>query len=461
MPLKVPHHLSEYDTCRRRSRNHSRDRWLTRLAGAPSLRPASQNGLHPSMRQSMPSSRLHIALRLAALVAVFAVLFAAISTRPKWLRDFDPLFYLTIAYDLEHHGVFSNGIFEKGDRATAVPAPGMFFVPGYPLLVLAAMKTDSRFAAAADCAVQANDNKTEASGCDVYAFPMHIAHAVLLALAVLVIALTAKLIFRDSRVFWLSGLFAAGSFLAETDLFSFIMTESMTIFLYSAFALFAVLAWKTSRVMHAVLAGGVLGLLCLTRPAYVVLIPVLMLFIVLAAKWVAHESKGVWRNLLAFTAACFLGVAPWIVRNHVSVGKWGLTEEYGAVVLIERFAYNDMTWKEFALAFPYCTPGIGDLAFDLYGGTDSMHRFVYNSPGSFFEMGRGRRNMLVQEYGKLDPQIARIVLDEMRTNGWKHLLVSIPLGWCGMWAGWLWSLLLVPLFGWACVRAAQRSQPLL
>ena len=36
-----------------------------------------------------------------------------------------------------------------------------------------------------------------------------------------------------------------------------------------------------------------------------------------------------------------------------------------------------------------------------------------------------------------------------------------PLGWCGMWVGWLCSLLLVPLFGWACVRAAQRSQPLL
>jgi hypothetical protein len=35
-----------------------------------------------------------------------------------------------------------------------------------------------------------------------------------------------------------------------------------------------------------------------------------------------------------------------------------------------------------------------------------------------------------------------------------------PLGWCGMWVGWLCSLLLVPLFGWACVRAAQRSQPL-
>jgi hypothetical protein len=67
----------------------------------------------------------------------------------------------------------------------------------------------------------------------------------------------------------------------------------------------------------------------------------------------------------------------------------------------------------------------------------------------------------VKEYGHLDPLIAGIVLDEMRTNWWRHLLVSIPLGWCGMWVGWLWSLFLVPLFAWACVRAARQSQPLL
>jgi hypothetical protein len=130
-------------------------------------------------------------------------------------------------------------------------------------------------------------------------------------------------------------------------------------------------------------------------------------------------------------------------------------------VLIERFAYNDMTAWEFMLAFPYCTPGIGDIAFDQVYGKDSMHRFVYHTRDSFFHVGRGRRDTLVEEYGRLDPLIADIVLDEMRASWWRHLLVSIPLGWCGMWVGWLWSLLLVPLFGWACVRAARQSQPLL
>ena len=106
-----------------------------------------------------------------------------------------------------------------------------------------------------------------------------------------------------------------------------------------------------------------------------------------------------------------------------------------------------MTAWEFALAFPYWMPGIGDVAFDHVHGNDSMHRFLYDTRDSFFQVGRRHRNMLVNEYGRLDPLIAGIVLDEIRTNWWRHLLVSIPLGWCAMWVGWLWSLILIPLFG--------------
>jgi hypothetical protein len=156
-----------------------------------------------------------------------------------------------------------------------------------------------------------------------------------------------------------------------------------------------------------------------------------------------------------------LTIGPWILRNHFSVGKWGLTEEYGSAVLIERFAYNDMNPMEFVTAFPYCTPGLGDLLFDQQYGRDSMHRFVYHTPDSFFHVGRGRRDMLVKEHGRLDPLIGDIVREEMRTHWWRHLLVSIPLAWCGLWAGWIVGLVLVPLFAWASVRAIRQREPVL
>jgi 4-amino-4-deoxy-L-arabinose transferase-like glycosyltransferase len=412
------------------------------------------------MSDATPKNVCRIIILLAA---AFASLAAAIMSRvPKSLSSFDQPFYLTIAYDIDRYGVFSNGIFNQSDSSRTMPKAGMFFVPGYPALVLAVMKLDSRFAKAVACSVEANRDANESVECDAYATPVHILHAFLLALGVLAIALSGALIFGSARVFWLAGVLATGSLSAEADLFSFIMTESMTVSLYSIFALFAVLAWKTSRIRYFALAGIFLGLLCLTRPSFVVLIPVTLVLILLNSWWHVHKkSTSLWTQVLVFATACFIVLGPWLVRNYISVGKWGLTEEYGSAVLIERFAYNDMTSWEIMLAFPYCTPGIGDIAFDQVYGKDSMHRFVYHTRDSFFHLGRGRRDTLVKEYGRLDPLIAGIVLDEMRTNWWRHLLVSIPLGWCGMWVGWLWSLFLVPLFGWACVRTAGQPHSLL
>jgi len=95
-------------------------------------------------------------LRIVFGLLVFAVLVTAILIRPaKWLSDFDQSFYLTIAYDLNHQGVFSNGVFDKVDSTAQAPPAGMFFGPVYPSLVWAAMKIDGRFAAAVRCSVEA------------------------------------------------------------------------------------------------------------------------------------------------------------------------------------------------------------------------------------------------------------------------------------------------------------------
>ena len=42
------------------------------------------------------------------------------------LRDFDQVFYVTIAYDLDRYGIFSDGIFDPVDQPAQ---PGMFFGP--------------------------------------------------------------------------------------------------------------------------------------------------------------------------------------------------------------------------------------------------------------------------------------------------------------------------------------------
>ncbi len=404
----------------------------------------------------MTSMSARPAAKIVFAAMVFVVLAAAILSRPgKWLSDFDQSFYLTIAYDLDRHGVFSNGVFDTTDSSRAVPPPGMFFGPGYPLVVLAAMKIDARFAEAVACIVERRE------GCEIYALPALLLHALFLALGVLAIARSAQLLFDSRRVFWLSGALATVSLLPSRDLFSFIMTESLTFCLYSVAALGLVLAWKTARMRDFALAGCALGLLCLTRPSFLVLLPVVAALSVLHGyRFAAPDKKRPWTHAAVLVLGFALVVGPWLVRNAVSVGKFGLSEEYGAATLIERFAFDDMTWREYLLAFPYCLPGIGPPVVASLFGADAMDRFQYDKPGSFFAAGRAKRMAMVEKHGRLDPIIGDVLREELRSNGWRYIVVSLPLAWCGLWTAGPWSLALVPLFGWACLRALRQSQPL-
>jgi hypothetical protein len=400
--------------------------------------------------------------RIAFGLLIMAVMVTAILMRPpKWLSDFDQAFYLTIAYDLDHHGVFSNGVFDDVNSSIAVPPPGMFFAPVYPWLIVAATRIDRRFAEAVDCAIEAHHKMHDGSRCEVYARPMHILHAAFLTLGVLAIALAAEIIFASSLVFWLAGILATLALLPDADLFSFVMTESVTFSLYSIAALALMRALQAPRVRNIVLAGCLFGLLSLTRTSFVVLAPVVLGIIAVHGLWLTSTSRRlVLMQAMAFALGWLLMVGPWFVRNAVSVGKWGLTEEYGSAALIERFAFDDMSVREYLLAFPYCLPDIGEPLVNWAFGPQTMERFVYYSPKSFFHLGRLHREKLIEVIGRLDPQIVQLIREEMRERWWRYLLVSVPLAWCGMWVGGLLGLMLAPMFAAACISAVRHSKPL-
>jgi hypothetical protein len=400
--------------------------------------------------------------RIAFGILIFAALAAAILARPeKWLTDFDQAFYLTIAYDLNHHGVFSNGVFDDVDSTRERPPPGLFFAPLYPALIVAVTWLDPRFRRAVDCVIEFRPKAEDRSECEVYATSMLLVHALLLAIGVLAIARAAETIFDNRGLFWLTGALATGALIPDADLFSFVMTESRTFCLYGVASLAMVLALKRPGIANTVATGVLFGLLCLTRASFLALAPVVLALIAINGRWIA---KTAWRAIatqcLVFAVAFAAVVGPWIVRNGVSAGKWAMSEEYGSAAIIERFAYDDITWREFLLAFPYCLPEIGEPIVDRIFGPQAMERFVYYSPQSFFHVGRAHREELKAANGRLDPLIGGLIRDEMRERGWWYIAVAIPLGWCGMWVGGYLGLLLVPAFAWAAVAAARRGRPL-
>jgi hypothetical protein len=407
-------------------------------------------------RQTRGNASLSTAAKLALLlVLAFSIFAVAITTRgPKWLNDFDQALYITIAHDLHRHGVFSNGRFDKVDSTTSAPPPGMFFGPLYPALVAGVMKIDSRFAESVNCAVENNEGKRPGSECKIYVVPMHLLHAFLLALGVTSIGWAGFLIFSNYGVFWLAGALATAALLVDAELFSFLMTESLSFSLYSLAAVAILIGARTARYSAFIIAGLLTGLLCLARPSFLVLVPFFAVIILLCRFLGTAPRQISWAaRSFAFVIGAALVVAPWFARNYASVGKIGLTEEYGSVALIERFAFNDMTGREYALAFPYCVPVVGPAIVNRISGDASMARFEWDKDRSFFNVGRAQRIKLIETHGRLDPVFGSLLTAEMTERGLRHLLVSVPLAWCGMWVGGPLALLLVPLFWWALLRA--------
>jgi hypothetical protein len=393
------------------------------------------------------------------VLALFAT--AILNQTPKWLNDFDQRVYLSIAYDIDRHGVFSNGVFDDTDSTVAVPRSGMVFGPGYPWIIVAVMKLDGRFAEAVRCAMESSRGHRAADTCEAYASPIRIIHSIFLTLGVIAIAGASEAMFGRQRMFWLAGVFSTVALIEEADILSYVMTESTAFALYGILALLMLRFYVTGRARFLIGGGASLGLLSLIRAEYVVLLPVL-LGLLLWRERARGESllAGIWAKAPVFALAFFMVMGPWIIRNALSVGKLGITEEYGSASLIERFAFDDMSPREFALAVPYCVPAIGAPIVDALFGADAMRRFHYDQNGSFFEVGRAARNALMAAGGKLDPVIGGVIREELRQNWWRYLLVIIPLAWCGMWVGSTFGLVLLPLFVLGCVRAQRASRSL-
>jgi len=137
------------------------------------------------------------AIKLCVVVVSLLTIGLSILTRPDWkLRDFDQVFYVTIAYDLDRYGVFSDGIFDPVDSSVQPAEPGMFFGPVFPAMVLTAMKLDHRFAEAVRCSVDSNRGHRDESSCEAYEVPIRILNSILLAIGAAAIGLAAELIFR-------------------------------------------------------------------------------------------------------------------------------------------------------------------------------------------------------------------------------------------------------------------------
>jgi 4-amino-4-deoxy-L-arabinose transferase-like glycosyltransferase len=236
-------------------------------------------------------------------------------------------------------------------------------------------------------------------------------------------------------------------------------TELPAAWLLVLLSLTLVLLRQKDQWGWALLAGTVYGCLVLTKAsgAYLALLVLPTLPLLL------HHSR---RRSLVLTLCVGLGFAltvlPWVGRNLHEFGTLSISSGSGDV-LMYRTSYNQMTTPEYLGAFYAFAPrkmqddvlgpmmGYSHSALECGGSLQRLRRQLpcdteaiaeqrFADVKSFYKSVQHYMAKLYLDVkarrvtGPADSYLRRVALDRIKANPLKHVAVSLPLAWRGLWA---------------------------
>jgi 4-amino-4-deoxy-L-arabinose transferase-like glycosyltransferase len=373
---------------------------------------------------------------LLVLLAIFFV------TGVLWTRTpvedfsvFDQPFYLGIAHDIADSGRFTDGIMFSHPAADGQRPPGMRFAPLYPTLLAAASGIDPVFRQGMDCLV-AHGGKVP--GCSDGAPSVRWLQFFELAAVYWLIWWMADA-GCGPAVGWLSLLVACGSAPLLLRSVNYLMTEMTCLLLTTAAMAAAVKALRGGpRIYWSGASGVMLGLAALTRPAFLYLIPACVL-----GGLVLGRRRAIWA-VVAMGGAAALVLAPWILRNEMVLGRASLTFGYDSHTLVQRIAFDTMTWREYGLSFVCWLPDGNEIGRAL-AGAGACDRFGWDEhPNSFYVLGL--RHMLYETLaasGGYEHHLSYLLHAYIFRMPLKHFMVSIPLALRGAYISHWWGFVLL------------------
>jgi hypothetical protein len=375
--------------------------------------------------------------------------------KPLSLSAFDQPFYLGIAHDLLLTGRFTNGFMFDVHGPAALRPSGMRFSPVYPAMLAAVATVDPVLRHGMSCVV-ATEDKPDA--CQDTAPVMRVVQFCMLAGIFLLIWWIGGQVGGGPGMAWLSLALALGAAPGLVRYVDLLMTE-MTSLLFATAAIAAWLqALRSARPRAwAAGAGGLLALAALTRPGFLYLLPFGAACALVPALRHRREAAGWWRaGALAAGGAAVL--APWILRNWAVFGRAALTYGYDSHTLVQRIAFDTMSWREYGLAYLCWLPD-GTSLGRRYVGPGACHRFGWDEqPDSFYSLGL--RHMLdetLKAAGGYAHHLSYLLHHYILVMPLWHLAVSVPLALRGAYVSHWWGFALLPVCLWATIVALRRG----
>ncbi len=394
--------------------------------------------------------------------------------KPLRAPEYDEFVYIRLASDLLTKRCFTNAGF-GGDRAKEAERhltscdSGRFFMPLYPLFLAGIAHLDQGVKEAILCFGKTKKfTKNESADCRKEGgFATLVAVQILLAAATVVFVFLLSYYLSGSYIVgWLASAIQLG--IGEYDyLVNHYLTENLSFFFFYAFLLFLVVAHLKNNKVAIFFAGVSIALATLSRPSYLYLIFFLPILLFLVS-WSFQRSRlltATWFVLL-FLLGALTTLMPWAVRNHALFGDLALTKGYGSYILIQRLAYNEMSWAEWVTSFFFWLPDFGDVMTKALFPAHLWEKlpFYNNEIETYYRLGNSLawRERLLAGYEGTD-ELSYLVKNHVFGDFFKHMMVTIPLTLRGIWVGKYVSLLAMVLlfFVWHSMRRAGKGAPFL
>ena len=372
-----------------------------------------------------PRPWLHIGL--AALICVLGVILVQREVTDN-VPFADEVEYVTMAHNLIHRGVLS-----LQQQSSAPPTPTAYREPGYPILLAALMVLDRDLAAITlDCLTSRDTICAPA-----YATAKQLNLAMLLLTGLLVWFVTWRLTSRP----WVAhvALLICIANLELHEYTTYLVSDFLALLLITIGSASLYFAGTKSDWRWGLAAGGTLGLLVLTKGAFVLLAPLVVLVVVICAIRASPDKR---RRLIGVAILFVVGhgvvIGTWITRNWIELGAPILTQR-GGHVLAHRVELNTMTTAEYGVAFLWWTRGFGDNLARKLVDVEHYTRFELRDPNGFYNAAQTKwiaavadeRQSGVDQY-TAEAAAGRDMRDAIVDKWFKNLLVTLPVGYRGL-----------------------------
>lgn len=214
--------------------------------------------------------------------------------------------------------------------------------------------------------------------------------------------------------------------------------ESFMALLVLIVAIFFFLAIKTKSKRHFVFLGISLASLVLTNAIYQYFIFILTIYMLFLFKKGLFQKRQFVTCLLLLLASYSVPVGGWMLRNYSHFDRFYICDRGGYVLAI-RAEYNKMTADDFGGAFLWWTP---DPMFQKKAAKVmheknrwiNLHR---SNPNGHYSTAKSMKNFMVkgekfENTAQRDKVYQGRAIKEILKHPFKHLIVTIPLAWRGI-----------------------------